>query len=125
MIVPDANYILRYLLRDDETMYRQAKETIEERECLVPGEVIAETVYVLSGYYDTPRDAVAEALGLLIGYDNLKFCEPKEVLTDALKNFSETKLDYVDCFLCALGDRHTVATFDKGVRKCLKKRRNP
>jgi len=124
MIVPDANYILRYLLRDDETMYRQAKETIEERECLVPGEVIAETVYVLSGYYNTPRSAVAEALGLLIGYDNLTFYEPKAVLRDALKIFAETKLDYVDCFLCALGDRHSVATFDKGVLQCLKKCRD-
>jgi predicted nucleic acid-binding protein len=31
MIVLDANYILRYLLRDDEVMFLEAKEVISQK----------------------------------------------------------------------------------------------
>ena len=47
MILLDTNYILRYLVRDNEEMYLIAKETILNNACLALNEVIAEVVYVL------------------------------------------------------------------------------
>ena len=48
MVVLDANVILRYLLNDNEAMAREAESIIKTEVTMVPIEVIAEVVYVLS-----------------------------------------------------------------------------
>jgi len=39
MIILDANYILRFLLKDNEDMYQIAKETIVLNKCFIDNEV--------------------------------------------------------------------------------------
>ena len=118
MIVLDANYILRYLVNDHPEMYAKAKAVIEGEACLVLGEVIAEVVYVLDGYYEVPRAGIAEAMIRLLGQETLSTHEPRETLIAALELFARTKLDYVGCVLCALKSRYEVRSFDKGVKRC-------
>ena len=119
MTLLDANIILRYLLRDNEEMFDEAVEIIENRECLILGEVLAEVVYVLNGYYNVPRDAVSQTLATLLDQPNLHCNDRREVYLRALRIFAENSLDYVDCLLCAFGEKMPVATFDKKLLKCL------
>ena len=119
MTLLDANYILRYLLNDHPEMFEEAKRLIEKEACMILGEVLAEVVYVLEGYYKTPRPKVAAALRLFLKEGNVHMHEPLSVVMNALRLYAESSLDYVDCYLCALKERYRVATFDKKLRRCL------
>lgn len=119
MIALDANFILRYLLQDNEEQHRIAKRVIETETCLVFNEVLAEVIYVLGGYYDTTRHDIAKSLHVMLEWDTLQMHEPKLVAMEALMLYAETRLDYVDCYLCALRSHYRVATFDKQLLKCL------
>ena len=119
VIVLDANYILRYLLNDNAIMFSTAKETIERDYCLVLNEVIAEVVYVLSGVYSVPRTTIAETLTHFIMMENITMHESKNSLCSALHLYQAKKLDFIDCYLCALSEKYTIKTFDKKLLKCL------
>jgi predicted nucleic-acid-binding protein len=47
MKIVDANFVLRYLLQDNEKLSNKAKDIIENNEIFIPTEVVAEIVYVL------------------------------------------------------------------------------
>ncbi len=119
MTLLDANYILRYLLNDHPQMYQEAKVVIGEKMCLILNEVIAEVVYVLNGYYEISRQEIAKALHLFFHQEGLQMHEPLSVIHRALDLFSETTLDYVDCYLCALKTQYQIATFDKKLQRCI------
>jgi len=121
MTLLDANYTLRYLLEDHPEMYAKAVETIENQECLIPGEVLAEVVYVLTGYYKVPRDETARTLQALLSLPNLHLTTPKEQYDKTLDLLGTSSLDYVDCLLCVLGREHKVATFDKKLHRCIER----
>lgn len=119
MIVLDANYILRYLLDDNEEMSIVARETIQRENCLVFNEVIAEVIYVLSGVYKVPKTIIAKTLSDFILLRNLGMHEDKSFLVDALRLYQSKSLDFIDCYLCALNEKYTIKTFDKNLMKCL------
>ena len=119
MILLDANYILRYLLNDKQTMFKQAKQTIHNEHCMVLNEVVAEVVYVLFGVYQVPRELIAKTLSDFITMDNLCMHESKQHLIKALQIYHTKNLDFVDCYLCALGEKYEIRTFDKKLQKCL------
>ena len=120
VIVLDANYILRYLLNDNPAMFTSAKEVIERDYCLVLNEVVAEVVYVLSGVYNVPRTVIAETLTDFIMMENITQHESKDCLCSALHLYQAKKLDFIDCYLCAISKKYTIKTFDKKLNKCLK-----
>ncbi|HIP18120.1 MAG TPA: type II toxin-antitoxin system VapC family toxin [Sulfurovum sp.] len=119
MIVLDANYILRYLIDDNHVRYLKSKETIESNACLVLNEVVAEVIYVLKGVYKTLREKIVQSLIDFIEMENLSMHESKEILVVALKLYESKNLDFIDCYLCALKEKHTVKTFDKKLMKCV------
>lgn len=119
MIVLDANYILRYLLRDDEKMFLAAKEVIVHEYCLLLNEVLAEVVYVLQGVYKTPKNVIAQTLSSFVSLDSMMMYESKIVFIEALHLYSDKNLDYVDATLCALKDKYEVKSFDKKLMKCV------
>ena len=55
MIRLDANYILRYLVNDNEKMATIAEKAILTQEVFIANEVLAEVVYVLNGVYGVVR----------------------------------------------------------------------
>lgn len=122
MTLLDANYILRYLMRDNEEMFLEASQFIEGEECRILGEVLAEVIYVLEGYYEVPRLEIARTLTILLNQPNLHAGEAHGHYMEALSIFEKNSLDYVDCLLCAFGQRISVATFDKKLTKCLDNR---
>ena len=119
MILLDANYILRYFLQDNESMFKEAKEVISKEHCFLLNEVIAEVVYVLNGVYKTPKSVIVKTLKDLIEIDSMVMYEAKTVYIQALDLYENRNLDFVDCCLCALKEKYEVKSFDKKLMKCV------
>ena len=107
----DTNYILRYLLHDDESMFQKACNAIEAG-ASTRLESIPEAVYVLSKSFGISRMEIANALADLL--DDVDVPQ-KELVLEALSLYSKTKLDYVDCIYIAESKARNeqVLTFDK------------
>ena len=113
----DTNAILRYLLGDIKEQQLKTKEVIDAGAFTLP-EVLAEVVYVLTGYYEEARETVYDSLTDLL--DDVHI-EHKEVISEALTLYRDTSLDFVDCVL--IGRNHVlgddVFSFDKKLNKRL------
>lgn len=113
----DTNAILRYLLGDIKEQQLKAKEVIDVGAFTTP-EVLAEVVYVLTGYYEETRETVCECLTDF--FDDV-YIDHKETITEALNLYHDTSLDFVDCLL--IGRNHVlgddVFSFDKKLNKRL------
>ena len=118
MIRLDTNYILRYLLNDNEEMATIAEEVILHEEVHLSNEVLAEVVYVLEGVYALEKEEISTVLLSLLQADNIHTIDKYHLIT-ALEIFSEKNLDFVDCMLCAYGGVDEVRTFDKKLQKCV------
>ncbi len=118
MIRLDTNYILRYLLNDNEKMATLAEEAILHKNVHISNEVWAEVVYVLEGVYDLEKEKISKVLLSLLQADNIKVLD-KYNLANALEMFALRKLDFVDCLLCAYASVNEVLTFDKKLKKCV------
>ncbi|NPA12224.1 MAG: type II toxin-antitoxin system VapC family toxin [Epsilonproteobacteria bacterium] len=117
MIRVDANIILRFLLRDNEDMFLISKEVLKQN-VIISNEVLAEVVYVLEKTYAIKRDTVFDRLYNLVNFENIKNYDKKFVLK-AFEIYNNTKLDFVDCLLCAYSEMDEVKTFDKKLLKCI------
>ncbi|GGI46284.1 hypothetical protein GCM10008018_16350 [Paenibacillus marchantiophytorum] len=125
MNIVDANLILRYLLQDAAQFLDQAKEKIENYNIFIPNEVIAEVVYVLEKVYKVERVHIFDSLQNLLFYGNIS-THDRNILIEALKVYSEIKIDFVDSLLFAYSKigGHTVFTFDKKLNQMLNELRN-
>jgi len=125
--LPDTNYILRYLLRDDAKQFSETNSFFEqvrsgkERAMLLES-VITECLYVLTKHYQVPRAAVAESLLGILAYKGI-INPDRDRLVSALDFFMKTSLDPVDCLLAAtsLQEKQTLLTFDKALLKVVAK----
>ena len=120
MIVLDTNAVLRFLLRDDEEKATRVHDTMELGACLIPVEVVAEAVYVLSKTYNIERTLIREKLLGVLWNENVETPSQK-VVEMALRCFGETKFDFVDCLLIGYAriDGHRIFTFDEKLQKYL------
>jgi predicted nucleic-acid-binding protein len=125
MNIVDANLILRYLLQDATQFIDQARDKIENYNIFIPNEVIAEVVYVLEKVYKVDRPLIYDSLRNLMAYSNITTPD-KSILVEALKVFSEIKIDFVDSLLFAYSKigGHTVFTLDKKLNQLLDELRN-
>ena len=114
----DTNYILRYLLNDDEKMASIAEEVIRHKEVHISNEVWAEVVYVLEGVYGLGKEEISDVLLSLLKCETINVID-KYTLSKALELFALKKLDFVDCLLCAYASKDEVLTFDKKLNKCV------
>lgn len=124
MNIVDANILLRYLLQDTEQFIEQANEKMERHSIFIPNEVIAEVVYVLEKVYKVDRSQIGDSLQNLLGYGNITTLD-HSVLIEALKVYSEIKIDFVDSLLFAYSKiaGHTVFTFDMKLNRMLEESR--
>lgn len=123
MIRLDTNYIIRYLINDDEKMAEIAENIILNRIIYISNEVLAEVIYVLSGVYSIPKKDICEMLIQLISFENIQV-ENKSILIDTLKFFNDKSLDFVDCLLCRYSEEDEIKTFDKKLLKCIDRYKN-
>jgi predicted nucleic-acid-binding protein len=120
MNIVDANLILRYLLQDAVQFIDQARDKIENHHIFIPNEVIAEVVYVLEKVYKVERVHILDTLQNLLSYNNIT-THDRSILIEALKVYSEIKIDFVDSLLFAYSKigGHSVFTFDKKLNQML------
>jgi len=120
MEIIDANYILRYLLKDIDEQYLQSASVIENHNVFIPGEIIAEVVYVLQKVYSVPNEMIKESLLELFNYPTITIREPK-IIRKALAVFTQNKVDYADALLIAFAKTKnaTIFTFDKKVNRII------
>lgn len=120
MIGVDTNVLVRYLAQDDRAQAAQATRLFET--ALSPDEpgyistiVLAELVWVLEGNYGFSREQLATLLDALLRTRQLRF-QDTDSASQALRDFTAGKADYVDCLIqrlgAAAGCTHTV-TFDR------------
>ncbi|MCL2810601.1 MAG: PIN domain-containing protein [Clostridia bacterium] len=121
MVILDTNAVLRFLLGDQPDMARQTQACIQQNAVLIPIEVIAEIVYVLSGVYEVNRNEVQSLVSRLVKTRHIHTPNDALVLC-AMDFYGKTSLDFVDCLM--LGYRkvcaHDVLTFDKKLQACLR-----
>ena len=115
----DANVILRFLLADNEEMFKISKE-IMNKNIYISNEVLAEVIYVLEKFYKFKRGIIFDKLYKLIGLKNI-FNYDKQFLLKALEIYGTSNLDFVDCLLCAFSEIDDIVTFDKKLLKCIDK----
>ena len=121
--LPDTNYILRYLLCDNESHYVEAAEFFEnvrsgKELALLAESVMVECLYVLTKHYKVPRAESAKSLYGILLYKGI--VNPnREILMKTLTLFAETTLDPVDCLIIAMTsiEGHLVRSFDRALLK--------
>ncbi|MEA3498187.1 MAG: PIN domain-containing protein [Campylobacterota bacterium] len=118
MILLDANYILRFLLKDNLEMYNISKECIVNNNCTISSEVLAEVVFVLLKVYKVEKEDISKSLVDILRHDSIVMND-KNTIIKSLEIFENKNLDFVDCILCAKSKRYTVKTFDKKLNKCI------
>jgi predicted nucleic-acid-binding protein len=118
MILLDANYILRFLLKDNLEMYEISKECIVNEICIIQNEVLAEVVFVLLKVYQVEKPDIVKSLTDVLKYDNIVM-EDKNSIVESLNIFKNKNLDFVDCILCAKSNKYTIKTFDKKLNQCI------
>jgi len=129
--IVDANWILRYLLRDDEALFLRASTLLEkvktgDEKVIILESVLAECTYILTKIYKVDRSTIAEKLRDLFDYKGVVNPDRKD-LVDALLLFGHTNLSIVDCILCAKSKNQGLSlfTFDRNLQRlCAKAKRS-
>lgn len=111
----DANWILRYLLRDDEALFSKASAVLdkvktEDEKVIISESVLAECTYILIKIYKVDRSTIADKLRDLFDYKGVVNSDKKDLI-DALLLFGDTNLSIVDCILCAKSKNHALSLF--------------
>ena len=119
----DTNVLLRFITGDPADQASQAADLVQAAEAgkvrlSVLPMVLAEAVFVLTGFYEHPRSKTAEVLSHLISCPGFH-SEEQDRMLHALKLFGAGKLDFVDCYLAAasIRDGRTVVSFDRDFTK--------
>ena len=115
----DTNVLIRFVTGEPTDQAEEvaglftAAETGKVRLNVLPM-VLAEAVFVLTGFYEQPRSKVAEVLAHLISCPGFHSAEQEPMLR-ALKLFGADKIDFVDCYLAATSilNASTVISYDK------------
>ena len=113
----DTNVILRYLLDDNEEMALIAENIIDGGAWTTP-EALAEITYVLESVYELPRQDIHTALCIIANHVRL---QPQEICLEAIREYEETDLDFVDCMMIAYAkaEGERVFSFDKDLNRAL------
>ena len=121
--VIDTNIVLRLLMADQPSHFEHAKRIMEEvrtgkRKAYLPESVLAECIFVLTKFYQVPKEEAAEKLGGLLDYKGFTG-DHMPVLRDALAIFIAGNVAFVDSVVLAIA-RHKgwhLETFDKRLSK--------
>ena len=118
MTIIDTNIICRFLLRDDESFYRKAKDVLSQDEIYIDAVITAESIWVLTNHYHQPKESVVEKLLSLINQTN-SLQPQKKLVTSALNTYITHSISFIDCWLLSLHQytHHPLATFDKDLTK--------
>ena len=120
-VILDTNAVLRFITGDNTEKCQEVSDLLDENDCFVPIEVIAEVIYNLEKFYNHPRQLIAaEVKDFITIKGNLVFEE--NIVRYGCNTFGSTSLDFVDCLLVAYANvrGNQVFTFDDLLKKQLR-----
>ena len=119
----DTNILARYLMEDDERLFKKTVKLFEEAEegkyeIYIDEVVLAETIWLLYKHYGVERRKLAELLGELVILDWI-FNPRKDIILSSLSMFGASNMSFVDCWIAELSRKEKVElrTFDEKLRK--------
>lgn len=114
----DTNILARHLTGDPPDMAGRASAYLRESEQLLLTDlIVAETVYVLESFYETPREQVAQALRSCIAFASIVTVDPA-LLLRALEVYELDRIDFAEAYLvaCAESTRvNAIVSFDRSL----------
>ena len=114
----DTNVLVRHLTGDPPDMAARATAYLgTERELLLTDLVVAETVYVLESFYETPRDHVAQAVRSLVAFASI-LCVDRALLLRAIEVYETDRIDFAEAYLVACAEStgvSKVVSFDRSI----------
>ena len=114
----DTNILIRHLTGDPPEMAARATAYLQvETESLLTDLVVAETVYVLESFFETPRSQTAEAVRSLLAFDSVVCVDPA-LLLRAVEVYETGRIDFAEAYLVACAESTGVgkiASFDRSL----------
>jgi len=114
----DTNVLVRHLTGDPPDMAVRATSYLRKaRDLLLTDLVVAETVYVLESYYETPRGQVANALRSLVAFESV-ICVDPALLLRAIEVYEVERIDFAEAYLVACAESTgvgAIASFDQSI----------
>lgn len=114
----DTNILVRHLTGDPPAMAARATALLrDEPELFLADLIVAETVYVLESFYETPRVQVAEVMQSLLSFRSIVVVD-RDVLLRAIEVYERDRLDFAEAYLVACAESTgvgRVASFDRSI----------
>jgi predicted nucleic-acid-binding protein len=114
----DTNVLVRHLTGDPAVMAAKATAFLrDETELYLADLIVAETVYVLESFYESPRTQVAEVIRSLLALRSVVVVD-RNVLLRAVEIYEINRLDFAEAYLVACAESTgigRVASFDKTI----------
>lgn len=89
----------------------------QEQELLLTDVVVAETVYVLESFYESPREQVAQAIQALLAMPSVVAID-RALLRRATEVYEVDRLDFAEAYLVACAEStgvNRIASFDQSI----------
>ena len=114
----DTNILVRHLTGDPADMAARATAFLaSEPVLLVADLIVAETIYVLESFYETPRSQIADAIRSLMAFAPVVTVDPA-LLLRAVEVYETERLDFAEAYLVACAESTgvmRVASFDRTI----------
>jgi predicted nucleic acid-binding protein len=115
----DTNVVIRFLTGDHATHSPRsrnlfARAAAGEISLVLTDLALAECAWVLQSFYSLDRAAIAAALKGVIESTGVKV-QNKAILVNALRNFAQTSVNFVDAYHAAVAEAESIAiaSFDR------------
>jgi predicted nucleic-acid-binding protein len=89
----------------------------EQPDLLLADLVVAESIYVLESFYETPRRQIADSMRALLGMPSVAVVD-RDVLLRAVEVYELDRLDFAEAYLVACAESTgvgRVASFDRTI----------
>ncbi len=114
----DTNIIVRHLTGEPPDMAERATAFLAaEPELLLADLIVAETIYVLESFYETPRDHLATAMRSLVALRSVVTVDPA-LLLRTLEVYELDRIDFAEAYLVACAESsgvNRIASFDRSI----------
>lgn len=119
----DTNILLRFLLRDNQKLFKVAKSNFQKAEngslhIYLDEVIIAEAIWVLTSYYKKPKQFLVDSLEKLVS-QNWIINPRKNFILQALHLFRMHNISYIDCWIYIVCQSRSIElkTFDRKLAK--------
>ena len=114
----DTNIIVRHLTGDPAEMATRATAYLAaEPELFQADLIVAETIYVLESFYETPRDEIGNAMRSLIALRSVITVDPA-LLLRSLEIYEIDRIDFAEAYLVTCAESsgvNRIASFDRSI----------